>query len=149
MRKNGFYGIGVIYGKEPLNYGTLFRTAQIFDADFVFVIGTRYKPQKTDILCSYRHLPSYSYKDFNDFLIHKPFDCKLIGIEITEEAINLIKFKHPKKAIYILGAEDNGLSSEVIKSCDNTVCIYGERYLNVAVAGSIVLYDRLQKCLLK
>lgn len=147
--KNGFYGIGIIHGKEHLNYGTLFRTAQIFDADFTFVIGTKYKPQKTDTLRSFKHIPSYSYHDFPDFINHRPFDCNLISIEITHEAINLTEFSHPKRAIYILGAEDDGLPVEVLKACNETVCIYEERSLNVAVAGSIVLYDRLSKQLSK
>jgi tRNA G18 (ribose-2'-O)-methylase SpoU len=68
---------------------------------------------------------------------------------MTQDAINLTEFNHPNRAIYILGAEDSGLPLEVEKACNKIVCIYGERSLNVAVAGSIVLYDRLNKRLLK
>ena len=48
MRDNGYYGIGVECMKSILNYGTLFRSAQIFDADFIFIIGRRFKIQSSD-----------------------------------------------------------------------------------------------------
>ncbi len=36
MRKKGYYGIGCLGMKTKDNYGTLFRTAQVFNADFIF-----------------------------------------------------------------------------------------------------------------
>jgi tRNA G18 (ribose-2'-O)-methylase SpoU len=145
MRKNGICAIGIIQGKERLNYGTLFRTAQIFEADFVFVVGARYQPQKTDTYCSYRHLPSYSYQNFADFLRHRPYDCSLVSVELCSDAVCLSQFTHPKRAIYLLGSEDYGLPPEILKASDLKVAIHGERSLNVAVAGSILLYDRVCK----
>ncbi|QQR93403.1 hypothetical protein IPJ91_03040 [bacterium] len=50
----------------------------------------------------------------------RTFDCNLIGIEITHEAINLTEFIHPKRAIYIIDAEDDGLPVEVLKACNET-----------------------------
>jgi len=64
--------------KTSMNYGSLFRTAQIFEADFIFLIGCRFKEQATDTMKSWRHIPTFNYKDFNDFNIHRPHDCKLI-----------------------------------------------------------------------
>jgi tRNA G18 (ribose-2'-O)-methylase SpoU len=94
---------------------------------------------------SWKHLPLFVYKDFNDFNEHRPFDCKLIGIELTESATMLSEFVHPKQACYLLGSEDNGLTLEAIKGCQEIVRLHGERSYNVAVAGSIVLYDRIAK----
>jgi dTMP kinase len=56
-------------------------------------------------------------------------------------AKNLKEANHPKRAVYVLGAEDYGIPEEIMKGyqkvfIDTTFC------LNVAVAGSIVLYDR-------
>ena len=127
------------------NYGTLFRTAQILNADFVFLIGCKFKPQPTDTMKSWRHIPTFVYMDFADFNIHRPYNCKLIGIEMTENAIKLSDFKHPKQACYLLGAEDNGLTKEAISACQEIIYLPGERSMNVAVAGSIVLYDRYVK----
>ncbi len=145
MKDKGYFGIGCLNMKTSMNYGTLFRTAQIFGADFIFMIGSRFKPQATDTMKSFRHIPTFVYKDFKDFNDHRPYDCKLIGIELTESATILSEFKHPKQACYLLGAEDNGLTKEAISACQEIIKLPGERSLNVSVAGSIVLYDRVTK----
>lgn len=145
MKDKGFAGIGCMNMKTAVNYGTLFRTAQIFEIDFIFVIGCKFKPQASDTMKSWRHMPAYSFTDFKDFNEHRPYDCELIGIEITDESIPIYRFSHPKNACYLLGAEDNGLTKEAINSCQKIIQIPGSRSLNVSVAGSIVLYDRILK----
>jgi len=145
MNKSGYFGIGVECMKNFVNYGTLFRTAQIFEADFIFLIGKRFKMQTSDTMKSWRHTPLYEYKDFQDFNEHRPYNCKLVGIELDEKATPLSEFKHPKTAIYLLGAEDHGLTKEAYKHCQELIVLPGERSLNVSVCGSIVLYDRLSK----
>jgi len=142
---NGYFGIGCLNMKTSMNYGTLFRTAQVFGADFIFVIGNRFKPQPSDTMKAWKHIPTFHYEDFDDFNNHRPYDCELIGIELTPFSVPLDLFKHPKNACYLLGAEDNGLTREAIEKCQNIVVLPGERSLNVPVAGSIVLYDRITK----
>lgn len=144
MKDKGYFGIGVLNMKNSINYGTLFRTAQILDANFVFVIGARFKQQASDTMKSWRHIPTYEYKDFEDFNTHRPYDCELIGIELTDNARLVETFLHPKRAIYLLGAEDSGLSEEVMNKCKHIIKLQGKRSMNVAVAGSIVLYDRIK-----
>jgi tRNA (guanosine-2'-O-)-methyltransferase len=90
-------------------------------------------------------MPVFSYTDFQDFNAHRPFDCKLVGIELTDEAIEVSEYKHPKRAVYLLGAEDNGLSRECIDNLQDIIKLHGTRSMNVSVAGSIVLYDRYRK----
>lgn len=143
--KKGFYGIGCLNMKNILNYGSLFRTAQLFNADFIFLIGKRFKKQASDTMHSYRHIPLYEYNDFNDFLKHLPYSCPLIGIELHKKSIPISNYKHRKQACYLLGAEDNGLTNEAINSCVDIISLPTERSLNVAVAGSIVLFDRINK----
>jgi len=145
MKDKGYFGIGCLNMKTSMNYGSLFRTAQIFEADFIFLIGCRFKTQATDTMKSWRHIPTFTYTSFEDFNSHRPHDCKLIGIEMVSHAVPLKDFKHPKQACYLLGAEDNGLTKEAITKCQSLVYLPGERSLNVAVAGSIVLYDRISK----
>lgn len=145
MKDKGYFGIGCMNMKTSMNYGSLFRTAQILEADFIFLIGARFKPQASDTMKSWRHIPTFVYKDFTDFNQHRPHDCKLIGIEMDPSAVPLKDFKHPKQACYLLGAEDHGLTSQAIDNCQEIVFLPGERSLNVAVAGSIVLYDRIAK----
>ena len=131
--------------KTEHNYWSLFRTAQILDADFLFVIGPRFHRHPADTMGSCKHMPTYSYWDFKDFNAHRPFDCRLIGVEMTESACEVSRFNHPRRAIYLLGAEDNGLSKECLSHCQDVIRLFGERSMNVAVAGSIVLYDRCRK----
>ncbi len=145
MKKSGYYGIGALNMKTSQNYGTLFRTAQILNADFIFLIGCRFKKQATDTMKSWRHIPLFEYVDFEDFNKHRPHDCKLVGIEMTETAIPIKEFKHPKQACYLLGAEDSGLTKEAVKNCQEIIFLPGERSMNVSVAGSIVLFDRINK----
>ena len=145
MKDKGYFGIGCLNMKTAENYGTLFRTAQILGADFIFMIGSRFKRQASDTMKSWKHLPLFEYKDFEDFNNHRPYDCPLIGIELLETATPLSEFKHPKQACYLLGSEDCGLTKEAINNCQEIIYLPGKRSMNVSVAGSIVLYDRISK----
>ena len=51
------------------------------------------------------------------------------------------------KAIYILGSEDHGVPKSVLRSCREVISLEAEEYgsYNVAVAGSLVMYDRMMK----
>jgi tRNA G18 (ribose-2'-O)-methylase SpoU len=141
----GYFGIGCINMKNQLNYGTLFRSADLFNADFVFLIGKRFKQQASDTMKSWKNMPVFNYLDFDDFQKHRPHGGLLIGIEMCEKSRPIKSFVHPDQAIYLLGAEDTGLTAEAIKACKYVVQLPGERSMNVAVAGSIVMFDRLQK----
>lgn len=143
--KKGYFGIGAINMKNPVNYGTLFRTALVFRADFIFLIGKRFKKQSSDTGKSYKHMPLYQYDSFEDFYKNMPYGCKLIGVELDDIAEDLFEFEHPKQACYLLGSEDNGIPKKILSRCFTNIKIFGKRSLNVSVAGSIVLYDRLCK----
>lgn len=145
MRDKGYFGIGCQNMKTIHNYGSLFRTAQILDANFIFLINSRFKHQATDTMCSYKHMPLFRFDTFEDFQKWRPFDCPLIGVELSKRSIPIRKFSHPKKAMYLLGAEDNGLSREAMDNCQTLIQLPGERSMNVAVAGSIVIFDRVNK----
>ena len=140
--RRGYFGIGIYHTKNSINVGTLWRSAQNFGAAFLFTIGRRYQRQASDTLHTWKHIPLIHYETFSDFLSCRPFDCLLIGIEQTEESMSISKFSHPERAIYLLGAEDNGLPSEVLDECQKVVHIDTPMCLNVAVAGSIVMFDR-------
>ena len=67
MKQNGFFGIGVMGMKYAINYGTLFRTAQVVGADFIFLIGKQFKKQYSDSMNSFKHIPLYEYENFDQF----------------------------------------------------------------------------------
>ncbi len=137
-----FFGIGIQNGKTPENLGVLWRTAQNLGASFIFTIGKRYANQACDTHNAVKSLPYYHYKDFNDFFEHLPKGVRIVGVEKTDSAEDLETFSHPKRCVYLLGAEDNGLTTEAMERCHFLVQFKSEFSLNVAVAGSIILYDR-------
>ena len=141
----GYFGIGIENNKSGSNIGTLWRSAYIFEASFIFTINRRYEKQGSDTMKTWRSIPLYNYKDFDEFYNTIPYDCKLVGIEILENAKKLSTYNHPERCIYLLGAEDHGLSNKAIEKCHNIVVLPGKFCLNVSVAGSIVMYDRLIK----
>jgi tRNA G18 (ribose-2'-O)-methylase SpoU len=145
LNNRGYFGIGIEHTKNELNIGTLYRTAHIFGAAFIFTIGKRYKKQGSDTTKSYKHIPLYHYLTFDEFYKNMPFDCRLVGIEIADNAIPIREYKHPERCIYLLGAEDHGLSTRALKTCHDIIVLPGNLCLNVSTSGSIVLFDRINK----
>lgn len=142
---SGYFGIGIECCKTWSNYGALWRTAKILNASFVFLIGKKFKKTFTDPQKSWRSLPVYSYDNFEEFYKNLPFSCVLIGVEMEDSAEPLEHFEHPERACYLLGAEDHGLSRMARERCHKKVKLRGEQSMNVAIAGSILLYDRIVK----
>lgn len=141
----GYFAIGIEHGKTTHNLGTLWRSANIFGAAFIFTIGQRYKRQITDTLSTPKHIPLFSFESLNDLFKHLPYSCPLIGMELDKSSKPISTFKHPERACYLLGAEDHGLTKEALSKCHHIVQLPGEHSLNVAVAGSIVMFDRESK----
>jgi len=125
-----------------LNVGTLWRSANILGAAYIFTVGRRYKPQSSDTMQTWRHVPLFHFGTIDELRAGMPHDCLLIGVEMVPEAVPLADSNHPERAVYLLGAEDNGLSPSAIAACQRLIVLPGERSMNVAVAGSIVMYDR-------
>ena len=141
----GYYGIGIYNGKVAANIGTLWRSAGILGADFIFTIGKRYQKQCSDTQKTPRHIPLYHYDDYEDFFKHIPYGCPVIAVELDEDAVPLEDFSHPERCIYLLGAEDGGIPKDILNRCKETVQLRGKYCYNVAVAGSIVMYDRVRQ----
>lgn len=140
----GYFAIGIEHTKTVANVGTLMRSAHNMGAAYVFTIGRRYKKQASDTIKAWSKIPLFHYETFDDFKEGLPFNSLLIGIELTPKAAPLSTFIHPERSIYLLGAEDYGLSKAALSGCHKLVQIDGcKACLNVSVAGSIVMYDRM------
>ena len=142
----GYFGIGIQNVKTVENIGVLWRSAFLLGASFIYTIGARYKKQPSDTCKSWKSIPLYNYQTFDEFYNLMPYDCRLIGIELTNKSTPILNFKHPERCIYLLGAEDSGLSNEAIDKCHELIILPGTYCMNVSVAGSIVLFDRINKC---
>jgi len=143
--ETGYFGIGIYYPKRDFNIGTLWRTAFNFNASFIFTIGKKYKGQTSDVFSSWASIPMYHYDNVDAFFENIPKGCQVVGVEQNSEAISVNDFDHPKRAIYLLGAEDIGLQDGIIKRCQHIIDIPSKQSLNVAVSGAVILYDRLIK----
>lgn len=152
VKDPGFFGIGVYRLKTDANHGTLWRSAFQFGADFIFTIGARFNKKtsrSTDTAKCWTKVPCFQYKDIDAFTASSPYAAQLIGIEIDPRAEPLHDFVHPARAVYVLGAEDTGLPYHLKRACTRIVRIPTDPQrsasCNVAVSGSIVMFDRLCK----
>lgn len=145
VNEKGYCAIGVFRGKTSHNLGTLWRSAYILGAAYIFTVEGRYKKQSSDVVRAWSRIPLFNYKDFKDLLSNIPYDCRLIGVEIDDCAEWLHEFQHPKRAIYLLGAEDTGLPEYIREKCHFIIKLPGNSSLNVGVTGSVVLHDRATK----
>jgi tRNA G18 (ribose-2'-O)-methylase SpoU len=138
----GFFAIGAERTSKSLNLGNLMRSAHAFGASFTFTIGAAYSALEAfaDTSRGHEHLPHYDWRSVDEMVL--PRGCKLVGIELLQEAIELPRFQHPVRAAYVLGPEKGSLSPELLARCDVTVKIPSRFCINVAMAGAIVMYDR-------
>ena len=141
----GGFGIGVEHIKTENNVGTLWRSAYNLGASFIFTIGRRYKKQASDVTKTWRHVPLFHYDSLAEFRKAMPHAWFPIGIELCKEARSLVNYTHAESAVYLLGPEDGSLSQEAKALCKSVIFIPSKLCLNVATAGSIVMYDRVAK----
>lgn len=140
----GYFGIGVEKISKPMNVGNLFRSAHAFGASFVFTIAAHYTAREalSDTSRSGEHLPYYAFDNVAELML--PRGCRLVGVELTSDAVDLPSFHHPACAAYVLGPEKGSLSPELLSRCDEAVRIPTKFCVNVGVAGAIVMYDRIR-----
>jgi tRNA G18 (ribose-2'-O)-methylase SpoU len=140
----GYFAIGSERISKPMNLGSLLRSAHAFGASFFFAIAPAFDARRvklSDTSDAARHLPLYTYASVEELVL--PRGCALIGVELTEEAVELPSFRHPQAAAYVLGPEKGSLSEALQARCDYVVKIPTRFCVNVGTAGAIVMYDRM------
>lgn len=145
MKPRGYFAIGIENAKTANNVGTLWRSAHLLGAQYIFTIGRRYERQASDTTKAWRSLPLFAFDTFDEFYNAIPYDCRLVGVELDPRASALSSYRHPERCLYLLGAEDNGLSKAALSRCHGLVQLPGWASMNVAAAGTVVLYDRIAK----
>lgn len=140
----GYFGIGVEGVSKAMNVGSLMRTAHAFGASFVFTIGAAYPRDEgnlADTSDTPASVPLYEFPDLAAFRL--PTGCALVGIELLADAVELPSFRHPRACAYVLGPERGSLSRELVARCDHVIRIPTRFSINLALAGALVMYDRL------
>ena len=139
----GYFGIGAQGISKPMNLGNLIRSAHAFGASFVFLVDAHYTigSALSDTSQAEAQLPLYRFASVEELVL--PGRCLLIGVELLDEAVELPSFRHPQNAAYVFGPERSSLSPEMVARCDHVVKIPTRFCINLAVAGAIVMYDRM------
>ena len=140
----GYFGIGVEGISKAMNAGSLFRTAHAFGASFLFTVNAVYprrEGNRADTSDASGRVPLYHFPDAESLLL--PQGCRLVGVELLDDAAELPSFRHPVNAAYILGPERGSLSPALAGRCEFVVKIPTRFCVNLAVAAAIVMYDRM------
>jgi len=140
----GYFAIGAERMSKALNLGNLMRSAHGFGASFTFTVGATYQAleARADTSKGQWHIPHYNWATLEEMLL--PQGCKLVGVELLDDAIDLPSFRHPLRAAYVLGPEQGFLSPKLLGRCDFVIRIPTRFCVNVAMAGAIVMYDRVR-----
>jgi tRNA G18 (ribose-2'-O)-methylase SpoU len=140
----GYFAIGAEQISKPMNLGSLIRSAHAFGASFFFTIAPVFAAAEvrlSDTSDAAKHLPLYNYDRVDELIL--PRGCALIGVELSDDAVELPSFHHPNAAAYVLGPERGALSPEMQARCQQLIQIPTKFSVNVGIAGAIVMYDRL------
>ena len=133
------------------NIGSIFRTADAFRIEAVYLCGISATPPHPEIhktaLGAEETVEWHYYKNTMDAIRElKQNKYILFAVEQAEGSVLLenITLDPTKKYALILGNEVKGIQQTVVNECDYCVEIpqFGTKHsLNVAVAGGIVIWD--------
>src|SRR3954463_8574292 len=138
-----FSGVGAGGSRKPMNLGNLVRSAHAFGASFVFLVRAEYNLRESisDTSKAELQLPVYDYPNVD--ALRLPRGCQLVGVGLVEDAVQLPSSRHPQNAAYVFGPERGSLSPAMQARCDHLVRIPTRFCINLAVAGAVVMYDRM------
>ncbi|MEN8162964.1 MAG: TrmH family RNA methyltransferase [Acidobacteriota bacterium] len=130
------------------NVGTLVRTAHAAAAEEVILVGDR--EWNIEAAKTAQDFTDVTFlEDEHAFLDHvRNRGWSLVAVELDSCAVSLFEAEYPENPCFLLGAERDGLPRSLIDAAEIVVQIpqWGlVPCLNLAVAGSIVLYDYLAK----
>lgn len=140
------YGIILDRASKETNIGGVFRSAHCFNASLLGLIGRKYSRQSSDTGDATKHIPTFKYETARDFINHLPMRWDLVAVEITPDATNLVNFAHPKQALYVFGPENGSVSKDILAIARYKVKIPSRFCLNLSIAASLLMYDRISKC---
>lgn len=143
----GFFGVGIVRGTSATNHGTVWRTALQLGASFTFTVGAPYSRKVeggADLYKTPRQIPCIAYADEDAMAASSVVGADWVAVEYGGEPLS--GFVHPRRAMYLLGAEREGLSPELVARCRYHVAIDvapgRPASMNVAAASAVVLWDR-------
>ncbi len=141
--------------RSAMNVGSVFRTADAFIIEKIFLCGITAKPPHREInktalgaqdTVSWDHVENI--EDCTNQLRKEGY--MIVAIEQVDESISLLDFnvKKNQKYAFVFGNEVFGINDELVQKADIVLEIpqYGTKHsLNVSVSIGVVLWDFLTK----
>ena len=148
--------LGSLLEKIPNLFG-LMRTCEIFNIGALTIPSEDILNDKNFISSSSNSeklipllsIPKVTVKEF--IIAYRKLGYSIIGLEQTQNSIDIKKFEFKEKMVLVLGNEKEGIPQEIIDLIDNCIIInqFGEvRSLNVHVSAAIMIWECI-KCLNK
>ena len=134
-------GLALWHVIDPGNVGTLIRTADAFGAFVALSAGTADPTSSKALRASAGAIFRVRLLDFEDA------PAPRIAL-VADGGQPLSEVELSDRVTFVLGAEREGLPSEVLEGCDALVSIpmaEGAESLNVAVAGALALYEHSRR----
>ena len=132
---------------NPENIGNLIRLADNLGATEVYILGEEFKLRMSSIRktagLSFQHI-KLCFVTPEDFFAQINTEYQLIAIETSEDSTNIFTQKLPRKVVFMLGNERNGLPDEILQKCRYKVHIpmTGScKSMNVSHALAVVLFE--------
>ena len=142
------FAVAVVDVSKEHNVGSLVRTAHAAAASELLLVGERdwnvEAARTAELYTRVVHLPDAAALE--DHVRRRGLD--LVAVELAPGAVNLFEAEYPARPCFLLGAELGGVPRRLLDAAAMVVQIpqWGlVPSLNVAVAGSIVIYDYLAK----
>ena len=141
--------------RDPRNVGSAFRLAEAAGLAGLVLAGSTPRPPHSKIdktaRSTVRSVPHVSAVSTTAYLQSKITEgAYVLALEITDESSSLLEFKLPadvsagqRELILIAGAEDHGVSPEILALCANSAHLPmhgGNTSMNVAVAVGAGVY---------
>ncbi len=133
---------------DTKNFGSIIRNAECFGVDGVVVSKTGCAQISDETIKSSSgaifNLPIYKVDHLMDaiFLVKEQGFIIMGADEKSKKQISVLKFKN--KTVVILGSEGKGISTPILKKCDETfkIPLFGKtESLNVSVASGIIMHE--------
>lgn len=140
--------------RSGLNVGSLFRTADAFAIEAVYLCGITVQPPHRELLKTAIGAElSVSWKYFENSTIAiqelKAKGYQIIGVEQTTDSVSLDDWQpEGQELAFVLGNEVEGLEDKVLTLLDQCLEIpqFGTKHsINVAVCGGIILWEAIRK----
>ncbi len=139
------------------NVGSVFRTADAFLVESIWLCGYTPRPPHRDIhktALGATETVEWKYEESACVAVEKlkAAGYRIVGVEQVEGSIPLHQFKSGEyeKLVLVLGNEVDGVSDAVLSVCDSCIEIpqYGMKHsLNVSVAAGMLLWELVRATL--